>query len=372
VETTFDLIVIGGGPAGAACARRAAASGLSVVLFERAHHPRPKPCAGGLSLRALPVLNDLPDTIIHATPRTAEIVLSDATALVCESSEPVVVMTTRRELDAFLCRRARDAGARVVEGAVANLVSGPGSPVVEAAGREWRAPWLVAADGAVGRTRAALGLPSAPAGGAVFVRVHLGADEPGPCAGRAVFDLRAAPSGYGWVFPKRGHLSIGVYRRGPVTRELRDSLRGFLDGLGVDGRQVEGPFAFPVPLRAGPFGRGRVLLAGDAAGLADPITGEGVPHAVRSGRIAAECVAEAVAGTGDALTAYRGRIAREVVPVVNEFRALGLLVYALGPAVGTLARVPPARWLLRRIGPALPGDAGESLHVERPHAHCSQ
>ncbi|MBD3368634.1 MAG: geranylgeranyl reductase family protein [Candidatus Eisenbacteria bacterium] len=373
VKNRCDLIVIGGGPAGASCAERAARLGLSVALLERARFPRPKPCAAGISVRAMPVLGELPGELVHARPGIGEIVLSNDTELIWRGGVPAVLTTTRAELDLHLLDRARRAGAHVVEGAAARIRDATGSCVVEAGGDRWSAPWIVAADGAAGGSRAALGIDPLRVAGAVYVRVLLDASRLESHHNRAIFDLRAVRSGYGWVFPKRDHLSVGVYQRRPVGRRLRAALTGFLREWGFGDDPLEGPFASPVPLRAGPFGSERVLLAGDAAGLADPITGEGIPHAVESGRAAAECVASALASGEDALADYRNGIRRGALSRVNEFRFLGRLVYAVGSEfIGRVLMTPVMRGLAGRIAPSFSTNTCEELHVRRTGARRSR
>ena len=372
MQTGHDLIVIGGGPAGASCAARAADLGLSVALLEKARFPRPKPCAGGLSVRALPLFRDLPASIVLSSPAVCEIVLSDDVAVTWRGDGPAVVTTRRSELDAWLLSRARGAGALVVERAPARLVEARDRAVVEAGGRRWSAPWLVAADGVVGRTRATLGFPAQRAGGAIYVRVPLTPGGFDSLLDRAIFDLSAVRGGYGWVFPKGDHLSVGVYGARSTSTELRRLLDSFLDREGLGELPHEGPFAFPVPTSAGPVGRGRALLVGDAAGFADPVTGEGIPHAIRSGRIAAECVEDALSAQRDALTDYAKRVRHEVLPLVNEFVLPGRLMRGLGPgAIAVLLKMMPLRRLLRIAAPAV-AKGEKAFHVETPHTRRGQ
>jgi flavin-dependent dehydrogenase len=174
-----------------------------------------------------------------------------------------------------------------------------------------------------------------------------------PFSGAIRFDVAAARRGYGWIFPKRDHLNVGVYRQAPLAGDLRAALASFLASSGLDSWRTEGPYAFPIPTAVRPdaIARGRVVLVGDAAGLTDPITGEGISHAVASGRVAAEAIAEAAAGGGLPERAYRSRVVREVLPEVNVVRRAGNLCYAAGPrALSLVLRAPALRSAVMRLG----------------------
>ncbi|HYW68668.1 MAG TPA: hypothetical protein VE960_03615, partial [bacterium] len=156
--------------------------------------------------------------------------------------------------------------------------------------------------------------------------------------------------GYGWVFPKRGHLNVGVFSQRPLDSDLTRELRDFLSSSGLDAWRTEGPFAYPIPVgRPGDaLGTSRALFAGDAAGLVNPVTGEGISSAILSGRLAAESIAE-VDGSGPAAT-YARRVEAEIVPMIDGSRWAGQFVYSLGPAL--LTRLARTRGVRSLIGPA--------------------
>jgi flavin-dependent dehydrogenase len=167
--------------------------------------------------------------------------------------------------------------------------------------------------------------------------------------GRVLFDLTAARRGYGWVFPKGDHLNIGVFSQCELSARLRRDLDAFVALRGFGAWHREGPFAFPVPIRrpVDALGTDRVLFAGDAAGLVNPVTGEGISAAILSGRLAAEAVSESL-DTGRAVSAsYARRIQAEVVPMTDGSRKKGDFVYGLGPGFLKLAaRTPVLRAII--------------------------
>ncbi|MCD4690029.1 NAD(P)/FAD-dependent oxidoreductase [bacterium] len=160
VSEHHDLIVVGAGPAGSACAEKAAKCGLNVRVFERARFPRPKPCAAGLSSIALGLLGDSVIDIIHCRMSTVEVHVTPRVTVTWHGDHTVTATTTRRELDARLVELAVDAGAEVVFGtAVSGIRIKRGAVEVDAGDRRATAAWVVLADGANGRLGRKLGLP---------------------------------------------------------------------------------------------------------------------------------------------------------------------------------------------------------------------
>lgn len=329
-------------------------------------------------MMALARLGPAAAKVVHREFRTVEIVLGARTTLVWRSSAAVIATTTRLELDALLAEEAAAAGARLECGAAVESVAVEGSAVRVGAGpRTWRARYLVAADGARGALHGRCGAGTVRLSSAAYVRAFPPCGPPGEIdRDRITFDLRGCRRGYGWVFPKRDHLNVGVYTQRGMARDLVSDLRAFLAERGLSAWRIEGPFAFPVP--AGPGGAEaavpRVLFAGDAAGLADPVTGEGICHALASGRAAAESVAEALGSTTSAEATYARRIAAEIRPEVNALRGIGNAFYVLGPgAADRVLAAAPARAALLRFGPweRLGARAGR-LSVEKTAGPRSQ
>jgi flavin-dependent dehydrogenase len=164
--------------------------------------------------------------------------------------------------------------------------------------------------------------------------------------GAARFDFDIVPLGYGWVFPKRNHLSIGVVsmRRGGVN--LNETASRYLQALGVD-RPIKVErhgYTIPVTPRRGAPARGRVLLAGDAAGFVDPVTGEGITAAIASGQLAARCLVQAKAEAKPAILAYNAAVKQRLLPELRAAQKLAFFLY----------ECPRTRnWLFRRHGTRL-------------------
>jgi geranylgeranyl reductase family protein len=348
-----DVAIVGAGPAGATAALLLARAGVEVVLLERASLPREKTCGGGVVSRALAALPDGVDVPVERRMARVEARFVDAGVTVTvERPAPVVHMAMRAPLDHALAEAARAAGAALRPACpVAELdLARDHVTVVTAAGR-LRARWLLAADGATGVTARGAGWTgAAPAAPALEAELMVPARVLARHADRARFDLGIPAGGYGWVFPKATHLSVGVgalARRGRRLR-LRDELQRYLHRVGLADATPARVRGAPIPVRPRPGGaaRGRVLLAGDAAGLADPLTGEGISLAIRSGRLAAEAL---IAGglEADAGRRYLVRLEQEILRELRVARALAWVLYDR-PAL--------ARRLLPRLG-QLAGDA---------------
>jgi geranylgeranyl reductase family protein len=297
----FDVLVVGAGPAGSAAALHLAKAGARVLLADKAHFPRDKPCGGGLTGRAL---RHLPCSVEPVVERVVDRMFVRAryrTTVEHRSSRPLIAMTQRRRLDLHLAEQAASAGAEFRDGTPVSAVEIGEAGVTAAVGASRvNASFLVGADGANGVVAGAVGLGEGIVRGvALEGNVPWSAfDEAGYSTGAWV-ELGVVPGGYGWVFPKAEHANLGVggwMQEGP-------RLRGHLDGLarehGVDGVLLTDVRGHRLPMRAlgAPAARGRVLLVGDAAGLVDPLSGDGIYEAFVSARLASEAI---VAGRPDA------------------------------------------------------------------------
>jgi geranylgeranyl reductase family protein len=305
---TWDAIVVGAGPAGSVTAYRLASEGASVLLLDRARFPRDKPCGGGVTLRALRQLPFAIDPVVEHVVDRMEFRLAFRSGYVRESSEPLILMTQRKRLDAFLAERAVEAGAEFRDGEGASRVTEleDGYAVSVGAGEE-RCRVLVGADGANGITARQLGLGADPTYGVALEGnlPNAEADE-ARYRSRAVVELGTVSGGYGWVFPKGDHLNFGVggwEREGPA---LRAHLQTLCEVHGVPFERVTDVRGHRLPLRRpeAPLARGRALLVGDAAGLVDPLSGDGLYEAFLSARLATGAALDVLAGRAPDLAPY--------------------------------------------------------------------
>ncbi len=317
-EQNFDLIVLGAGPSGASAARTAAQAGLRVVLVDRAEFPRDKLCGGGLTGRAqgflAEIYDPLPPEMLHRVGQFRLRHQGEDLGLL--PSDPPFQTIMRRRFDAELRAQALAAGAVDFAARRVARIDPDLGAVTLADGTELRAPLLIGADGVKSQLARTLWGQSWDLAGTAFA---LEVEAP-PFGDPDVLeiDLGAANWGYGWAFPKTDSVTLGIGGLAPENPDLKGRFadwlaeNGYPTDLRIKGHHL--PFGgFPeVP------GEGRCLLVGDAAGLVDPITGEGIAWAIHSGRLAGHAAVRALAegSPGVALRHYAAALA----PVQAELR----------------------------------------------------
>jgi geranylgeranyl reductase family protein len=334
----YDVAVIGAGPAGSVTAIHLARGGARVLLLDKARFPRDKPCGGGLTLRAVRQLPVDPGPVVeHEVDRMAFRVGWRAHFERTGRRGPFVLMTQRRRLDHYLAEQAAAAGAEFRDGVRVTVGADPKGLALLVDGRELRPRVIVGADGANGTTARALGLGGPITHGVAF-EGNAAFDE--RYRGLAVIELGTIPGGYGWVFPKGDHVNVGVGGWEAEGPRLRGHLAELCARHGIDGDALESVRGHRLPLRRSGFvaARGEALLVGDAAGLVDPLTGDGMYEAFVSARLASAAALDVLAGRAETVDAYNDRLTA----------ALGPLARASWGAKVALDRYPRATFALAR------------------------
>ena len=306
----FDAIVVGAGPAGSTTALRLARGGARVLLLDRERFPRDKPCGGGLTYRAVRQLPVPVDPVVEDVVEKFELGFRYRRRFERGGEGPLVLMTQRRRLDAFLAEQAAGAGVEFRDGVRATAVEASDG-VVRFDGGAAGAPVVIGADGVNGLSARALGIAGRRRHGvALEGNVSYVHAREGRWRGRAVVELGAVPGGYAWVFPKGDHVNVGVGGWQSEGPRLREHLERACVGYGLPSSRLESLRGYRLPMRrAGDaVSEGRVVLVGDAAGLVDPLSGDGIYEALVSARIAAEsALAEDLAGYGARLDSALSR-----------------------------------------------------------------
>lgn len=338
----YDAIVVGAGPAGSTAARELAARGASVLLVEKARFPRDKPCGGGVTVRAARLL---PFDLAPVTERTVSAVrfsLKMGRPFTRRYAEPVTYLTQRRHLDLFLAERAEQAGA----------VFHDGDPLLDLAQEQHavaartRTGWqqgrvLIGADGANGVVARLSGL-SGGRDSAVALEGNIRvAALPAHWRDVLALDLGGVPGGYGWLFPKGDHVNVGVGGWDYLAGGFRTHLARLCAFYGLDADRFYNLRGHHLPARrrGAPLARGRIALVGDAAGLVDPLSGEGIFGAIWSGRAAAGAAARLLDGAMPSLVGYAEAVETHVQPDLDVSRRFQDLFYLLPELyVGLLGR----------------------------------
>jgi len=318
-----DVVIVGAGPAGSAAAYDLAAAGFSTLLLDKAVFPRLKPCAGGLTVKTLKALRFSAAPVIQRRCDVMAVALGSGPARPLRAAAPVAAMTVRSELDAFCLEKACEAGASFVHiGPIREIQRRDNGWRVVTDGVNFEGRWLIGADGANSQVRRLL-RPD------LDVRFGMAVEVCMPVGNPARYDMEMAfgvvDRGYGWVFPKGIHLNLGLYALTSIPHakaRLRQYVR---ERLGREAR--EGAIVgHRIPFNGHRFRHrpGDPLLAGDAAGLLDPLLGEGIYHAVRSGQIAAAAIGRMAAGEADCY----GAMMREITDELASYWFYTRLFYA--------------------------------------------
>ena len=300
---TYDALVVGAGPAGSSTAIHLARAGARVLIVDKARFPRDKPCGGGLTGRALKRIPVDPSPVVERDVDRFELRLRYGPKFARMHEMPLIRMTQRRRLDAFLVEQAVAAGGEFRDGVRVEAIESSDTGTSARIGRETvRAGVLVGADGANGVVARTIGVDDAIVrgvaleGNVTLEALHADLER------TAVIELAVLPGGYGWVFPKGEHANLGVGGWGSEGPRLRGHLVRLAREHGVDPDALTEIRGHRLPMRrlGTTAGAGRTLLVGDAAGLVDPLSGDGMYEAFVSARLAADAV---VSGHLDGYTA---------------------------------------------------------------------
>ena len=327
----IDCIVIGAGPAGSTAARELAGRNVRVLLVDRATFPRDKPCGGGVLISAAAQLPFSLDPVVERVVDTFRVTYQRRGSFRHQFSAPLAYMTQRVRLDAYLVDRACDAGVEFQDGrAIESVQTDAGLVTVRFRdGDQLRARAAVAADGANGIVRRSFQLPPFRNAVALEANLDLHVDTDIDRVGQSwrdqiALDLGSMPGGYGWVFPKGDHLNIGVGGWPSTGPTLRHELDQYAQSLGFDPVALHDRRGHHLPLRDpdSALRLGPIAFVGDAAGLVDPLSGEGIGHAFHSGRLAAREIDLLLRGEVTDLAGYERAVRREIEPDLAVSRQL--------------------------------------------------
>jgi len=370
-QELWDLAVIGAGPAGLKAARAAAEAGARTVVIERSAHPRYKTCGGGLIGASLAALGDGISLPVRDEISAATFTLRGKRERTRVHRTPVLAMVLRDEFDDELRRAAAKAGAQLREHClVRGLSQEPDRARVHlASGDDVTARVVVGADGSSGVSARHVGVQYAQVDLGLELEILVPPPVRDSWRGRILLDWGALPGSYAWVFPKDDRLTVGVIATRGHADYTRQYLRDFVARLGLAGYGTAQDSGHLTRCRAdsSPVRKGRVLVAGDAAGLLEPCTREGISFALRSGRLAGQVAARAAqsgaAGPADQeLDRYLALLGEELIPEMRAGRLL-LRAFARHPGLFHAGLATPRGW--RAFVEVCSGDASFHALAER-------
>lgn len=292
----YDVVIIGAGPSGAYSAYLMAKQGLRVLLCDRAAFPREKTCGGGISQKTVDLLEFDISSVVERRLQGAWLTYRNRDAVVKDLGAKSGVAVLRSRFDSLIVEKARAEGAEFRPSCSFESACRHGDTIdVTTSGGTFRGKYLIGADGVFSRVRSVLfGRDVVTYAPAVEAWIYV----PGPVIDtyedRVLFDFGGMPGGYGWIFPKRDHLNVGVFSIFP-SRDINAELRRFIALYGslknCDAIEFRG-HAIPLKNRKKVYQEGNVWLVGDAAGFAESFYGEGIFFGLKSAVVAGKAIRE--------------------------------------------------------------------------------
>jgi geranylgeranyl reductase family protein len=304
-----SVAILGGGPAGAFAAEQLASAGLAVMLFDE-KLAWEKPCGGGLTYKAY---SQYPFLVDNATPKRfiTETVLGGPRGgqASLRMSEPLVIYS-RFDLNRMLLERAERAGASIEKARVMEMSRYGSHWQLHTSGGIAEADFCIVATGARNPLRG-VGTELRPQDTMSALGYYVPGDQ-------ERIDIQFLPhlQGYIWVFPRCGHLSVGICGKHEAASSLRKRLEGYMSERGIRWKGAAFYSHLLPSLDTSAWRKNRVsgegwMAVGDAAGLVDPITGEGLYYAIRSADLAARALLSEVGELADKVTHYRKLLRRD-------------------------------------------------------------
>ncbi|MCX6695132.1 MAG: NAD(P)/FAD-dependent oxidoreductase [Candidatus Altiarchaeota archaeon] len=294
----YDVIVVGAGPSGSTAARGCAKAGLKTLILDREKLPRFKACGGGVTVKVDRIIDyKIPEEIIERKAYGVRLNYWNKSNSHLREY-PITNLVSRSRFDKFLADKTVEAGAELMDGTIVSSVSKEGSTqTVESSEGKFTAKMIVGADGvnSIVSERVRPRLTQDELASTIEAEVPMSPEEIDVKFGNFldVYFGNSVGIGYGWIFPKNDHISVGV---GSLLRMFKNPKQRFIEFLG----KMKLPLDVELHPHLIPLGNPKrrvvsdgIILVGDAAGYADPLTGEGIYSAIHSGKLASETIVQA-------------------------------------------------------------------------------
>jgi len=331
----YDVVIVGAGPSGSMAAIAAAKKGCSVAIIEKTMLPRRKVCAGGLVKRAVNLIPSDINFPIEQQCHTIALRLHSKNKRFEQTRDKLVTMVCRSSFDDALVKHAKALGVHVYDNTKVTIIEpSTASVVLQTSAGKIIGKYVVFAEGAMAKLSSQfwqedrLLLPSLEAD------ISLTTHDAQAYQTQAVFDFDIIDGGYAWVFPKGDHLSVGLaVMRKKACISLQQAFDTYLAKLGLQNAQITNRKGFIIPLtpRKEPLMKQRMLLVGDTAGFADPITAEGLTHAIQSGLGAGEAIASHLDNPEAVSDTYQTQTVQPILEELKVARLLAKIIYHPNP-----------------------------------------
>ncbi len=300
----FDVVIVGAGPAGTAAAFDLLEKGMTVLLLDKYKFPRKKACAGGITPKGYHLYKYDISSMVKRKCSALKINPPEKKTFTITAPKTLCYMTNRTELDFFSLNKVLEKGAqfKIVNHIFSIEESSFGVDIKTSQG-DFKAAYLIGADGANSRVRQ---LITKTKFYKKLFALEADVQVDSPSKYPMEFDFSKSAKGYFWIFPKDNHLNVGIYSTHLNDKpKLRELIRFVRDRVGdVSLEAIKG---YPICVGGAKYqpGSKRILLAGDAAGLAESLFGEGIYFALKSGQLAARAISRAYKQSGSANYEYR-------------------------------------------------------------------
>jgi geranylgeranyl reductase family protein len=326
VEHFYEVIIVGAGPAGSMLAYELSRMGTSVLLIEKQTLPRYKCCAGGVMARyvkLLPIdINELAEDVVNS----AEINYKGECRYRGYYDKELIYMVMRDRFDYALTKKAEEAGTRILQGQpVTRIQSNAAGVEVYTPMGVFRSQFLLGADGVHSIVARETGLNhNVTYIAGMNAEIKADEQELTRWRNRISIDIGCIRGGYAWIFPKAGHLSIGIGCISSRAKNLKRSYHQLLDSLNMSHHSVIRWGGGLIPTCSGEptFSNDRIALVGDAAGFADPLSGDGIGNAIESAMLAAPVIKDCLLQGKTNLEGYQQAVNEKIMPNIRIARIL--------------------------------------------------
>ncbi len=336
----YDAIVIGSGPAGTACAITLSKNNKKVLLLEKYKLPRYKSCGGGLSQKSYEILKNLDVDInkfVENEINNVDFIYKHKNTVNINFDYPVIKTSMRDKLDFGLINKSTNFGTIVNSSEkVEEINQKENYIVVKTDKTEYKSSFVVGADGAHSVTAKHFNNTKK---NAIAVEAEI-INTPEMNVNKKTIELHYGiiPHGYGWIFPKKNVISIGIGSFLPKTKGLNDYYYKFKENIGFKNCEEKILKGHPIPIlthKNSNYNNGNILLVGDAAGLVDPLSGEGIYYALQSGIWAAEAI---INKNSDKYTKI---IKNKLLPQLKQAEILSKIIFNTLPVINKLINSNP-------------------------------